>query len=144
MKKAIFAVIGSILLVLAAATPAMAATNESFQCSNGHVVNLEAMRSFEPVAGEVKLVSESGGVYVSGTCTDTGSVGVKMSTDSIVLQNYIKLPGTNRYLNTRNMGDVFCNLGGYTTIFWKVGNGENFNSPSDGCATRTFIASQAK
>jgi len=144
MKKAIFTVIGSILLALAAIAPASAATNESFQCSNGHVVNLEAMRSFEQGVGEVKRVSESGGVFVTNTCTDTGSVFTKMATDSIVLQNYIKLPGTNRYLNTRNMGDVFCNLGGYTTIFWKVGNGENFNSPSDGCATRTFIASQAK
>jgi|SRR6185369_5083210 len=143
MKKAIFAVIGAVMALCM--NFASAATNESFQCSNGHVVNLEAMRSFEQGVGEVKLVSESGGVFITNTCTDTGGVFTKMATDSIVLQNYIKLPTSNRYLNTREMADVFCNGGGWTTIYWKIGNTENFNTPSsDGCATRTFIASQAK
>lgn len=144
MKKAIFAAIGACLMALGlmACGGAHAQTvPELFKATNGNVLNTTELRSFELIGGQVVTIAQMGGVSNGEYPDASGTLYAKMVASADVLKYYIQKPGTNRWLNTRQMYRPFCNNGS-TMIIWNWGNTETFNG--DSCGLVSTIQSRAQ
>jgi hypothetical protein len=99
------------------------------------------LRSFECVANAIVLTDQNGAVSPAADFPDAGGATcAKLKASADVQRYYYQSPGTNLFINTRQIYRSFCNYGN-TMIIWNSGGNQRYN---DACGLASNIAARAQ
>ena len=123
MFKKVIMMFGAALLAFASFGASAQAISTQFKDSANNSFTLENLRSFECTATGYKLnhTAESGALSYS----DTSGACAKMVASSTAAASFVQVPGTNRYLNSKQVRRIYMD-GSNSKLIWNSGPEEYF------------------
>jgi len=101
-----FSMLAAVVLSLAAAGSAHAGLSDTFVASDGKVFQTHSVISVEKGAGVIYVKQASGTVQPFADAT--GSVWLKVAATMNYTTRFVKVPGTDRWINVNYITEISC------------------------------------